>query len=74
MPTYIYRCSSCRRRFERVHSIAACDRAQPCPACGSAETYRIPQAARANWGGLAPSQGEMSPAVRALVARQGREA
>jgi putative FmdB family regulatory protein len=72
MPTYVYRCEhpACGRCFETTHPAADCatDHAPPqCPACGHPRTYRVPQPVRTNWGGLAPSQGELAPAVRALV-------
>ena len=69
MPIYVYRCDApaCRHRFEATHSIAACDAPHACPACGGQDTHRVPQASRVNWGGLAPSQGTLSPAMRALA-------
>jgi putative FmdB family regulatory protein len=73
MPAYVYRCEECNRRFEVVHSVEACDTRRPCPRCGCGATHRVPQAVRVNWGGLRPSQGERSPAVRALVDEGSRQ-
>lgn len=43
MPTYVYRCTDCNHRFERVHSMFL-DRPIPCPECSGENTERIIQA------------------------------
>jgi putative FmdB family regulatory protein len=75
MRTYVYQCENprCHGRFEVRHGVAGCDDAHPCPACGGRDTHRVPQAVGVNWGGLAPSQGELSPAMRELVDEGNRQ-
>lgn len=64
MPVYVYVDPAGHER-EVAHPI---DHAEPviCPECGL-EMWRKPQAFGVNWGGLKPSAGELSPAVRRLI-------
>ena len=64
MPDYLYRCASGHEwsRIERMLYGTAI----LCPMCG-ADAWRKPQPVGVNWGGLRPSQGELSPAVKDLI-------
>lgn len=43
MPTYEYRCTDCRRVFDRVQSLAEHDQARPeCPKCKSKRVEQVP--------------------------------
>ncbi len=77
-PTYVYQCDTpgCGHRFEVKHPMAACDdpgEAPACPVCGAQAAHRVPPATAVNWGGLPPSAGALSPAVRALVDEGNRQ-
>lgn len=65
MPVYVYRCPVCHNEIELAHSMNL-DPLVEC-ACGSAMARR-PQVVRVNWGGLKPSQGELAPVVKDMIA------
>ena len=41
MPSYEYRCTKCKTKFELLRRIAARDDAAPCPKCKATQTARI---------------------------------
>ena len=41
MPTYEFRCRSCKHKFEVTRDMAHCDDWAPCPKCGVGTTRRI---------------------------------
>ena len=65
MPEYIYRCPNCGNEITVVEPmISKC--AYPCSKCNYV-MHRKPQATRVNWGGLRPSQGELSPGQKTII-------
>lgn len=60
MPEYVYMCSN---KHETIVTHAVMESPQiVCAACGL-NMWRKPQLFVVNWGGLRPSQGELSPAI-----------
>ena len=65
MPVYVYKCANDhtgtiqhRMLYSTGVSCLICDEPM----------WRIPQVINTNWGGLSPSQGEYSPAIKAHLA------
>lgn len=66
MPEYIYRCV-CKNEITVIEPMVIDQKDRPtCPICGLM-MWRKPQNVSVNWNGLAPSQGELAPALREHV-------
>ena len=65
MPEYIYHCPNCGNEITVVEPIFSNGNYE-CSEC-QAEMHRKPQAFHVNWGGLKPSQGELSPAQKWMI-------
>lgn len=65
MPTYEFRCVN-NHVFEMDMDIGETCHV-PCPTCG-AEMRRRFTMPYVNWGGLKPSQGELAPAIKKMIA------
>lgn len=66
MPAYDYFCDQCGQKVTRHHSMFE---GVPviCPECGCKMRKLITAMPRVNWGQIRPSDGELSPQVKALV-------
>lgn len=62
MPEYSFRCRVCGHVTTVVQPMGA-EHTAACEVCGG-ETHRLFGSPRVNWNGLAPSQGELAPAIR----------
>ena len=64
MPEYIYRCKAGHEQtiIEPMFTVTT----TWCAECG-AKMARKPQIISVNWGGLAPSQGELAPVQKAII-------
>ena len=42
MPTYVFRCTTCRRQFEKIMTVAQREKARPvCPKCKGRKTVPV---------------------------------
>lgn len=62
MPEYSFRCRACGHVTTVAQPMQA-EHTALCEVCGGG-TYRLYGSPRVNWNGLAPSQGELAPAIR----------
>lgn len=66
MPRYDYKCPICDAVAEIDHPMVYSER-PVCDNCGLAEMRRLYSMPAVNWGGMAPSQGEMHPHTKQLI-------
>lgn len=70
MPLYLYVCPICQEEQEIERSMSEVEEPIACPkhkpVIAMRRRYTMPGV---NWGGLAPSQGEVHPAIKAELER-----
>lgn len=67
MPIYLYLCDNCRQETESVYPMGDAPAAQECLRCSMGTAHRKYTVPGINWGGLAPSAGQLDPKIRQLI-------